>query len=289
MRDKLKFLRLFPSLADVAVMLLLFFVAQFVAVLLMRLCGVVVPAPLPYDTTDIEVYMQCEVARGEALAILYPVTMLFSLAVVWGYVWLRGGRGLQIRHSAAGFNPNTILLGVLWVLSAQIVLEPLTLLLPASENAGVGRGFWACVTAVVVAPVLEELLCRGVVLESLHRRYGAVIAVLLSALFFGLIHGEPATIVVGVVAGVIFGVMYLRTLSLFSTIIIHSINNAIALMFIYIGAGDATFSDVLGGGSTYYIVYGVSALLFVAITIDSCSRLIVRYKRSKAEQNEEQQ
>lgn len=281
MMNQPKFMRRFPSFADAIVMLLLFFVAQFVASLLLRCFGVVVPEALPYNTTDIEDYTVREVARGEAIAIAYPLSMLLSLALLWGYVRLRGGKGLHIRHSVAGLNPNIILLGVVWVLSAQVVLEPLVTLLPSYDATGVGRGFWACVTACVSAPVLEELLFRGVILESVRRGWGAVVAVVVSALLFGLIHVQPATVVVGVVAGLIFGLMYLRTSSLFSTIIIHSVNNAIALMLIHIGAGGKPLSEVVGGGRPYYIIYGVAVLLFVAISVDSCSRLIIRHKRSK--------
>ena len=272
--------RRFPAVADVVVMLLLFLLVQVVVGVVLRFFGIAVPDELPYDTTDIESYVSYQVLLGERVAIIYPTSMILALAAVWFYTRIRGGKGLKIRMSTAGLNPNIILAGTLWVLSAQVLLEPLSMMLPGGENSGVGRGLWACVTALIVAPVLEELLCRGVVLESVRRCWGSKVAVVVSALFFGLIHVEPATTVVAVVVGAILGVIYLRTASLYSVICIHSINNAAALALIYIGIGGDTLYDVVGGGVTYYIIYAVAALIFALMTAET-ARLVLRKREKK--------
>ena len=74
-------------------------------------------------------------------------------------------------------------------------------------------------------------------------------------------------------AGIIFGVLYVRTSSLYTTIIIHAINNALAFALISFGVGDVTFSEVVGGGVTYYILYGVAAAIFVACSIEAYFRV----------------
>ena len=142
-------------------------------------------------------------------------------------------------------------------------------LLPPSEGRGLGRGVWACFTAVVSSAVLEELLCRGLIFETFHKRWGKKTSILFSSLFFGLIHLDPATAVVAVVAGMIFGVLYVRTSSLYTTIIIHSINNAMAFALICFGVGDVSFSEIVGGGALYYILYGVAVAIFVACCIEA--------------------
>ena len=48
----------------------------------------------------------------------------------------------------------------------------------------------AIIAAVVMAPVLEELVFRGLLFQSLHRRVGLWPAALLSALFFAAVHVE---------------------------------------------------------------------------------------------------
>lgn len=274
-------IRRFPTVGDMVVMLLLFFTVQMLTGMVANLLGLVPPATSAIDAVDIETYMNEQEALGRYIAIFYPVSFLLSIGTLWLYVRLRGGkRSIHINHSASGFNPSVVLVGVLWLFSAQIILEPLMSQLPQSEGGGFGRGFWACFTAVVSAAVLEELLCRGLIFEVLHKRLGVKTSILFSSLFFGLIHFDIATAIVAVVAGIIFGVLYVRTSSLYTTIIIHSINNTLAFAMICCGVGDMSLYDIVGGGVAYWIVYGIAAAIFLACSIEAYLK-IFRQKKSK--------
>lgn len=273
-------IRKFPSVGDVAMMLLLFCVTQLVVGLLLRVVGIVAPTTSAIDAVDIETYMGEQLALGRYTALAYPLLMLSSIAVLWLYVRLRGGkRAIRIRHSASGFNPTMVLVGVLWLFSSQIILEPLVELLPENPGQGLGRGAWACFTAVVTAAISEELLCRGLLFETLNKRWGVKSSIFFSALFFGLIHFDPATAVIALVAGMIFGVLYVRTSSLYTTIIIHAINNALAFALISFGAGDMTFRDLVGEGALYYILYGVAAAIFVACSVEAYFKVFKQKKQ----------
>ncbi len=261
----------FPLVGDVVMMLLLFVVAQLLMGVVLNLFGISAPTISPLgeeSATDVEAYMSSQEALGRYNAWMYPLVMLFSMGVMWLYIRLRGGKGvLRIRHSVVGLNPTTVLVGVVWLFSSQILLEPLLALLPEKAPSALGLGGWACFTAVVSAPILEELLCRGLILETLHNRWGRVVSVFGSALFFGLIHFDISTMIVAMVAGAIFGMLYLRASSIFTTIIIHSLNNAIAFTLINFEKDGTSFSEVVGGGTAYYILYGVAAVIFVAISV----------------------
>lgn len=266
----------FPAVGDILVIMVLFFVTQTLTAVLLSLCGLHLPDISDLQVEDIESYMRAQILRGEGMAVLYPVSMTVSLLAIYLYIRFRGGRRSFAGFSVAGFNPNIILSGTVWVIAAQIVLEPLMAMLPSIENAGVGRGFWACVTAVVLAPVFEEILCRGLVLETVRRRWGDAVAVLISALFFGLVHVEPTTALAGFVVGGIFGTIYIRTHSLFSTIILHSINNAFAFALICFGLDDVPLGDILGGGSVYHAVYGISVLIFLLFSVEAWRKVFRR-------------
>lgn len=266
----------FPAVGDILVIMVLFFVTQTLTAVLLSLCGLHLPDISDLQVEDIESYMRAQILRGEGMAVLYPVSMTVSLLAIYLYIRFRGGRRSFAGFSVAGFNPNIILSGTVWVIAAQIVLEPLMAMLPSIENAGVGRGFWACVTAVVLAPVFEEILCRGLVLETVRRRWGDAVAVLISALFFGLVHVEPSTALAGFVVGGIFGTIYIRTHSLFSTIILHSINNAFAFALICFGLDDVPLGDILGGGSVYHAVYGISVLIFLLFSVEAWRKVFRR-------------
>lgn len=274
--------RRFPTIADLMVMVLLFFVSQLLIGEVVRMVGFLPPETMPINEVDIETYTAQQLALGRYVALVYPVTMLFSIAVMWLYIRMRGGkRPVRIRHSVSGFNPSVVLVGVVWLLAAQIILEPLMTLLPQSEGRGIGRGAWACVTALISAPVLEELLCRGLVFEMLHKRWGVKMSILISSLFFGLMHLDWATAVVAIVAGVIFGILYVRTSSLFTTIIIHAINNAMAFALIAFGVGDVSLFDILGGGVIYWVAYGIAVAIFVACCIEAYFQVFKRLAKSR--------
>ena len=273
-------IRTFPSVGDVAMMLLLFCVTQLVVGLLLRVVGIVAPVTSAIDTVDVETYMGEQLALGRYTAMAYPLLMLSSIAVLWIYARLRGGkRVVRIRHSASGLNPTVVLVGVLWLFSSQIILEPLVDLLPENPGQGLGRGAWACFTAVVTAAISEELLCRGLLFEVLNKRWGVKSSIFFSALFFGLIHFDPATAVIALVAGMIFGVLYVRTSSLYTTIIIHAINNALAFALISFGVGDISFEEVVGGGVLYYILYGVAVAIFVACSVEAYFKVFKKKKQ----------
>lgn len=283
--EKIPRIRRFPTLGDMAMMLLLFFLVQTMTGVVANMCGFVAPETHPIDAVDIETYMSEQEALGRYIAVFYPLSFLLSIGVLWLYVRLRGGkRSVHINHSASGFNPSVVLVGVLWLFSAQIVLEPLMSQLPQSESQGIGRGAWACFTSVVSAAVLEELLCRGLIFEVLHKRWGVKTSILFSSLFFGLIHFEVATMIVAIVAGIIFGLLYIRTSSLYTTIIIHSINNALAFAMISFGVGDMSLHDIVGGGVVYWVAYGVAVAIFLACSIEAYFKVFRRGAREAKKQ-----
>lgn len=277
----------FPTLADIAVMVLLFFLVQMIVGAVLRMFGVVAPLTSAVDATDIETYMTEQIALGKHIAIVYPITMILSIGALWVYATIRGGkRVIRVRHSASGFNPSVLLVGVLWLIAAQIMLEPITSLFPKSDGGGIGRGVAACITAVVMAPVFEELLCRGLALEVMRRRWGNIRSIVFSSLFFSVLHAEISTAIVAMVVGAIFGVLYVRTSSLYATIICHSVNNAAAFALICFGVGDVTLKEMLGGGNIYWGVYGVAVAIFVACCIEAYFQVFRRYAIREAKAQE---
>lgn len=91
-------------------------------------------------------------------------------------------------------------------------------------------GFSLTLALVVIAPVTEELLFRGVLLRGLAKEYGERLGLLVSAVLFGLMHGRPAEAVVAFVAGLVLGALRLRTRSLLPCIALHVGVNALPVL-----------------------------------------------------------
>lgn len=80
------------------------------------------------------------------------------------------------------------------------------------------------VVMVILAPLLEEYLCRKQLIDR-TRQYGEKTAVLLSALIFGLLHQNLYQFFYAFALGLVFGFLYLRTGRLRYTVFLHALFN----------------------------------------------------------------
>lgn len=85
------------------------------------------------------------------------------------------------------------------------------------------------VAVVVMAPVAEEFLFRGLFLEALRRRWGGPWAVVLSGATFAAAHFDPTLFLALWLAGVGLGWLYVRTQSLVPSTIAHATFNALSV------------------------------------------------------------
>ncbi|MBQ1262683.1 MAG: CPBP family intramembrane metalloprotease [Oscillospiraceae bacterium] len=91
------------------------------------------------------------------------------------------------------------------------------------------------VAHALLAPVLEELLFRSLILERL-RRYGDIFAVIVSALLFMLLHASFSSMAYSFVSGIIFGLLAVYTGSVLCPMLLHFINNAISVVMIFLSS-----------------------------------------------------
>ena len=80
----------------------------------------------------------------------------------------------------------------------------------------------------VLTPVMEEILMRGVVLGGLKNSYGTVAALLISAVLFACLHFNMVQTLSAFVCGIVLGLLYIRTNSVFCCMIAHSGYNLIS-------------------------------------------------------------
>ena len=81
----------------------------------------------------------------------------------------------------------------------------------------------------ILAPLIEELLFRGLLQRSLMQHVPAWAAIALSAFVFAAVHMQPLAMPALMTLGAAFGYIYHKTGSLRMTIILHMINNLLAL------------------------------------------------------------
>ncbi|MDE5577576.1 MAG: CPBP family intramembrane metalloprotease [Oscillospiraceae bacterium] len=86
--------------------------------------------------------------------------------------------------------------------------------------------FYAC----LLGPVLEELLYRGVLLQSM-RKYNEKFAIFLSAVIFGLMHENYQQFILGFLVGIPLAVVTIKSGSLIPSIFTHIIVNTSGMFF----------------------------------------------------------
>ena len=94
------------------------------------------------------------------------------------------------------------------------------------DGAGGAGLFVLGVSVVVVAPVVEELFFRGLLLRSMQLRWGTTVAVAGSTVFFGATHFQPLQLPALAAAGAVFAVAAVRTGRLGTAIAVHAGFNA---------------------------------------------------------------
>ena len=134
-------------------------------------------------------------------------------------------------------------LGLALEIGAALVLLPISRIVDKPQNvvheldtAGGPKLAVLVVTAVLIAPVIEELFFRGLLLRSLQRRFSAVAAVAISGLAFGLAHvvfdwsGAGPVLPALVALGMISGIFAVRTGNLSRSILLHAGFNLLAVL-----------------------------------------------------------
>lgn len=86
------------------------------------------------------------------------------------------------------------------------------------------------VLLMVVAPLTEEILFRGLFLRGFRDRYGAAAALVMTSALFALFHMNPWQAPAALAAGLYLGWITLATGSLFPALGFHSLFNGLPIL-----------------------------------------------------------
>lgn len=114
---------------------------------------------------------------------------------------------------------------------------------------------------IALAPICEEIIYRGALLRSLEP-YGKWFAVVISALVFGLMHGNAVQFPVAFAIGVVFAYLALKY-SLKLTILLHVMNNLFVELSGRLSAWNESMGVMLNGG---LLLAGMLSLILLALS-----------------------
>ena len=127
---------------------------------------------------------------------------------------------------------------------------------------------WLTLISVsVFAPLFEEWLCRGLVLRGLLQKMSPAAAISVSAVFFAVLHMNPWQAVPAFILGTLFGYVYYKTGSLKLTMLMHCVNNTLAVIFSKIPAFKESdcLLDVMSPWAYVCIFIACAAFLWGAV------------------------
>lgn len=137
--------------------------------------------------------------------------------------------------------------------------------------------------AVILAPIVEELLFRGLVFKRLHNYVGKIPAMILSSLFFGIYHGNIVQGVYAFVIGMLFVFIYDRYKTLIAPILAHIFANLISVLSVETGLFNVLYKNKLNFYLSTVIEVVICIMLIVAI-----SKKVIRNEIIKEEIKQEE-
>ncbi|MFM7851424.1 MAG: lysostaphin resistance A-like protein, partial [Flammeovirgaceae bacterium] len=181
------------------------------------------------------------------------ITVVYTVSLMGGI-----GSALFIRKDlsfpAARVDGRVMVLACLAVLGFHLLADPVISLVPLPESlkdmvSGLYRNpIPNLILVVILAPLLEEFLFRGIVLDGFLKNYQPSHAIVSSALLFAVIHGNLAQGLGAFFIGLVIGWIYWKTQSIIPGLVIHFVNNAFAFsVFFFVDE-----KDILKNMSAYF-------------------------------------
>lgn len=204
--------------------------------------------------------------------------MLFSLALVMSalamLLFLHLTRLFRLRKGIfTSIRIKPLLLSTGLVYSSIFVLNIFVQWFPLEDHLetqfnGLSHNLLGVFSISILAPLLEEVLFRGAIQGYLMRHFKKPwVAIIISALIFGIYHMNPVQVVYATLLGIVLGWIYYRTGNLLSVIVGHILNNSMAT-FSMLFLSDAMDSDVaVSDGIINEIIGGVHFGGLMALSI----------------------
>lgn len=138
------------------------------------------------------------------------------------------------------------------------------------------KSVWGFLAIAIAGPVMEEIMMRRVILNEIAQATGRKWwGIIISALLFSLIHGNPIQIFFALPAGILLGWLYCKTGRLIVPVCVHIMNNTFSFFAMRNGVQtDTNFTDLW----TQVILYAC-----IAVTIALLIWFNIYYSRHETD------
>ena len=147
------------------------------------------------------------------------------------------------------------------------LLEPIEQLIPSGNVLQIHFGNLSSlksvsfVYVVLLSPILNELIFRGIILRGLLQNYKPFSALLLSSALFAVYHVTLLQVFMAFLLGIFFGFVYWQTRSVGLVILLHMLNNGLVFVTLTFTGQLGTFEQMIANTPLYLLLYFISAIL----------------------------
>ena len=182
------------------------------------------------------ILFQLNVALGAETNAMSLWAALCGAGLVLSAVCLRFQLEIYPLHSRLKWSLMAAMIAVFYLGIESLYLSwvdpPKQHFLELALQSSVGTMMVLILFVVVLAPLVEETLFRGLLYTALAEKLPPAATILISGAVFGLVHLEvPALMPMLVILGWILGWLRYKSGSIVPPLILHMVNNALAVLF----------------------------------------------------------
>ncbi len=115
---------------------------------------------------------------------------------------------------------------------------------------------------ILIGPVLEEIIFRGIILRGFLKNYTPLKAIVLSSVMFSIVHFPLSYILTTLIINSFIGFIFWQTSSLSLCITIHILGN----FFVILSSGNAAFTErleiIFSDTPVFLLLYFIAAVIF---------------------------
>ena len=180
-----------------------------------------------FTETQIEMILQILVSIASLLSATFVINIYKDSSNKVKKINLKTNQKIQI--ISMGVFVLVVLQLILILISTLFNINTSTNTIIFSEETDLLTNILTFILVAVEAAIFEELLFRKAFIDY-SKKWGTVFAIILSSIFFGLIHANINQIIFAIPAGLLFGTVYALTGNISLSIILHFINNGYAAL-----------------------------------------------------------
>lgn len=176
---------------------------------------------------------------SNALLFLYGGILVLTLIILFAIRKKNFFEETHFQKFSIKFLPAIMIitLGAYVFTDAIVNLLPRSLLKSYEESSSFiseGSFVGSMIAQVIIAPLTEELIFRGLMLSRFNKALPSWMGITISSLLFGIMHGNLVWFVYAAVLGALFCIVAELTGSIFSTFLMHSLINACGTLSAYL-------------------------------------------------------